>query len=291
MQQLDIFADSRDRVLVNLLADAVVGNDPAQARAAAAALREEFPDDRHLAPAQALIDALAAEALAGDSPLPDVAAALAARSHIEQVVQASALTLLGSEAAPTWLAARWRALARRASALPFDSAHPQAHAAALWLQGRAWDEAAAAVEGIESWRRKPQPLAWMVQARWHLAGQDATWPLLAELAWLAPPRLPALLALLRDTRLLKLARAFEAAFEDTPDWSWWPAWLLVEQALLAAPLDTAQTAADAAPERTFKLLLSLLRLERQGRHHEIIALRRQLQALQPTLFSAYMATR
>ena len=73
--------------------------------------------------------------------------------------------------------------------------------------------------------------------------------------------------------------------------SWRPAWLLVEQPLLTAPLDRAQTAAEAAPERGFKLVLSLLRLERQGRHPDIVAQRRQLQALHPALFAIYMGTR
>lgn len=291
MQQLDIFADSRDRVLVNTLAEVLVRAEIEAARVAARALRSEFPDDRHLPHAAALIDALQAEQHAGDIAWTAAGAALAARRNLEHRLQAAALAMLGRESADTWLATRWQALARRARALPFDSASAEAHAAALWLQGRAWAEAADAVQGIESWRRKPQPLAWMVQAAWHLQGPDSAWPLLAELAWLAPQRLPPLLALLPDPRLHKLARAFESAFDAEPDWAWWPAWLLVEQPLLAAALDAVQTAAETAPERGFKLVLSLLRLERQGRHHDVVALRRQLKALHPALFAAYMATR
>ena len=291
MQQLDIFADSRDRVLLNTLADALVQGNRAASHAAIAALRSEFADDRHLGPATLLIDALDGEALAGDSPVADAAAALAARGPIDTLLHDAARTVLGREAAPHWLTIRWLAVARRARALPFDPACTDAHAAALWLQGRAWAEAADAVRGIESWRRKPQPLAWMAQATWHLSGPDSAWPLLAELAWLAPRRLQPLLALLPDPRLHKLARKFEDAFDTAPDWAWWPTWLLVEQPLLATPLDSAQSAAEAAPERGFKFVQSLLRLERQGRHPDIMALRRQLQALQPALFAVYMSTR
>ena len=291
MHQLDIFADSRDRVLLNTLADALVQGDRAASHAAIAALRSEFPDDRHLEPAALLIDALDGEAMAGDSPVADAAAALAGRNLIDTLLHGAARTVLGREAALPWLAIRWLALARRARALSFNPACTEAHAAALWLQGRAWAEAADAVRGIESWRRKPQPLAWMAQATWHLSGPDSAWPLLTELAWLAPQRLQPLLALLPDPRLHKLARKFEDAFDTAPDWAWWPAWLLVEQPLLAAPLDSAQTAAEAAPERGFKLVQSLLRLERQGRHPDIVALRRQLQALHPALLKIYMSTR
>jgi hypothetical protein len=291
MQQLDIFADSRDRVLVNFLAEALARDDTEPARAAAEALRSEFPDDRHLAPAALLIEALALEQRAADTPLADATAALAAHRRLEHTLHPAALAMLGREGAGDWLAKRWQALARRAHSLPFDIGCAEVHAAALWLQGRAWAAAAEAVQGIESWRRKPQPLAWMAQASWHQSGPDSAWPLLAELAWMAPQRMPALLALLPDKRLHKLARDFESALEDEPDWAWWPAWLLVEQPLLAATLDAAETAAESAPERAFKVVRSLLRLERQGRHHDIVALRGRLKELHPALFAAYMATR
>lgn len=291
MQQLDIFADSRDRVLLNTLADALVQGGVESAHAAIATLRSEFPDDRHLDPAARLVAALDEEILAADSPLADAHTALAAHGHIAAALQQAAHSVLGRDAAPAWLHSRWQALAHRARALPFDAACANAHAAALWLQGRAWAEAAAAVRSIESWRRKPQPLSWMAQATWHTSGLDSAWPLLAEVAWLAPQRLQPLLALLPDPRLHKLARKFEGAFDSAPDWAWWPAWLLVEQPLLAEPLDAAQTAGEATPERGFKLVQTLLRLERQGRHPDIVAQRRQLQALQPALFTIYMSTR
>jgi hypothetical protein len=291
MQQLDIFADSRDRVLLNTLAEALLRDEVAASRTAAAVLGSEFPDDRHLGSAALLIEALAAEATAGAAPLPHAAAALAGRAAIEQTLQAAAATLLGAEAAAGWLASRWRALARRAVALPYDADSAPAHAAGLWLQGRAWAEALVAVESIESWRRRAQPLAWMAEAVWHLRGPDRAWPLLAELAWLAPLRLPDLLARLPDRRLHKLAQGFEAAFETGPDWAWWPAWLLVEQPLLAAALDGALAAGETPPERGYQLMQALLRLERQGRHAERVALRQQLRGLYPELFAAYMATR
>ena len=62
MHQLDIFADSRDRALLNNLADALVQGDRAAAHTAITTLRSEFPDDRHLGPATLLIDALDGEA-------------------------------------------------------------------------------------------------------------------------------------------------------------------------------------------------------------------------------------
>lgn len=292
MDQLDIFNDSRDLQLANALAEALALGDAVAARGACAALQAEFPADHHLAPAELLIAALDAESRARARPLPDAAAADAACRHIEQVLAAAAVKVLGRDAAPRWLRMRWQALARRATTLAFDPATAGSHAAAMWLSAAGWQEAAAAVQTIESWHRKPVPLAWMAQASWHLAGPDAAWPLLAEVAWRAPQRVPALLDLLPDQRLARLARRFDsAAIDDETDWALWPAWLLVDQPLLSQPLEAARCDGDSAPERTFKTVLSLLRLERAGRQHDIVALRSRLQSQHAGLFAAYMANR
>ncbi|MGF6301181.1 MULTISPECIES: hypothetical protein [Paraburkholderia] len=100
----------------------------------------------------------------------------------------------------------------------------------LWLL--AGDRAAAieAVEAIESWSRIPAPLAWMTEARYRAAGLDAAWPLLAQLAWLAPARFVALLPALGDASLDALRQRFDAEFPGTgevDDYSWFPAWLLL----------------------------------------------------------------
>jgi hypothetical protein len=214
----------------------------------------------------------------------------AARAHIEKQLAPAASSLLGSAAARPWLAQRWRWLATQARSQPFGADTAAVHAAALWLHAQAWSEAADAVQGIESWRRIPIALGWMARARWHLQGADAAWPLLAELCWLAPTRARALALDLPDRNLRRLCTAFEANFE-ADDWALWPAWLLVEQPLLSGPLSHAQVSADGVPERCFNLLLSLLHLERQGRHAERVEQRRQLQQLCAPLFKAYMATR
>jgi hypothetical protein len=86
---------------------------------------------------------------------------------------------------------------------------------------------------------------------------------------------------------------FEECFEPAKgaDWAWLPAFALVERPLLAGPLATAEPPADEAPAEAFKTVAALLRLERQGRHHEIVAQRARLKALSGPLMKAYMATR
>ena len=115
MHQLDIFADSRDRVLLNNLADALVQGDRAASHAAIAALRSEFPDDRHLGPAILLINALDGEALAGDSPVADAAAALAARDPIDTLLHDAARLPCTSASAKVLSSTRSRLSAKMSS--------------------------------------------------------------------------------------------------------------------------------------------------------------------------------
>lgn len=302
MQQLDIFNDSRDLQLRNDLAAALAALDAAAAVWARQALADEYPHDAALPAADVLIAALAH---ASDTAFADLAEALAARHHLQAHIGPAAQTVFGHEGAAPWLRAQWQRLAQRALALPYRGELADGHAAALWLQAGAWAQAAAAVQGIASWRRIPQPLAWMLQAQWQQTGPggpDAAWPLLAELCWLAPERARQVMSALPDAALHKRMRRFEGEFADelepadgpdggTPAWAWFPAWLLVEQTLPAAPLGGAQAGLNTLPERGFRLVQSLLRLERQGRHHEVVAHRRDLLGLNARLFALYMKTR
>ena len=313
MQQLDIFNDGRDTQLVHRLAEAVRAGDSNAAALALQSLQTEFPDDRHLSAATTLLtclnDACSSPALHFSTSEP----ARQSLAHLTQQLMPAAQRLLGAADASPWLAQRCKQLATRCAGLPYRSDSKDVHAAALWLRAGAWAEAAQAVHGIESWRRRPTPLGWMAQASSQLEGADAAWPLVAELAWLRPSRVPGLVAVLAQPEFTKLAQRFETAegawldadgansaraapaagSTDTTasDWAWWQAWLLVEQPLLWRPLSTAQTQADGPAQRAFHLMLSLMHLEKRGSHHELIAHRKQLREQSPALFAAYMATR
>lgn len=292
-RQLDIFDDSRDLALRNDIAQGLLRGDWPAAQRSAAALRAEFGDDPALAPAALLIEHLRDEAAAAPASIPDGATVLERRQRVEETLSHAANELMGAADARTWLARQWRALARRAQPLPWQPEQPQAHAASLYLQAGDWADAAEAVRAIESWRRIPQPLLWMTQACWHMQGADAAWPLLTEALWLAPGRARALLAQLPDKPLARLVRRFEADFEpeDDPDWAWLPAWALVDQPALAEVLAGASSDADAAAIRGFRLVIALLRLERAGRHHDVVEHRRQLRSLDERLFALYMRAR
>ncbi|MDP1901553.1 MAG: hypothetical protein Q8K96_14025 [Rubrivivax sp.] len=294
-RQLDIFDDSRDVALRNDLAQALLDGDQVTARSIANTLQAEFGADPVLAPAAALIEHHHwRQSLDANGHL-DVATVLDARHRLDGPVAPAAIAVFGAHAAPAWLAGQWRWLAGQASAIGWHPAHAEAHAAALYLRGQAWPQAAEAVARIDSWRRIPVPLLWMTQARWRGDGADAAWPLLAEALWLAPARAAALLPALADTHLDRLVARFEERFDPTAasgaDWAWLPAFALVDQPLLAGPLSPATPSTETASGEGFTVVMALLRLERQGRHHEIVAHRARLRTLSATLFAAYMATR
>jgi hypothetical protein len=291
--QLDLFDHSADVMLRNEALEALQRGDHAAALAARQRLASEQPGDPALAPLEAMIDALRRAEAGAALPLMNHETLAQAHAELSGAVAVAARAMLGEAAASDWLRARWAALARRAAALPFAAGRDE-HAAALWLLAGDAAAAEAAVTGIASWRRIPAPLAWMSEARHRLQGLDASWPLLAELAWLAPRRFAALLPALHDTALSRLWRAFEDSFEDAGTErgaAWFPAWLLCVKPALAAVLSLAEAGQHRAPEQALRLLVQLIGLEHQGRQRDLVEGRRRLRDLHPGLFAEYMATR
>lgn len=287
--QLDLFEHSRDVMLRNDAIDALARHEPRAARAACERLAEERPADEALPALRALVEGV--EGLGGaaiedhDALARAWRAVEALRAPCERVFRAQACQ---------WLAPLWEDLAARARNLPLRADAAPEHAAPLWLAAGNWSAAARATEAIESWRRIPAPLAWMIEARLHLLGLQACWPLVAELGWLAPARLDALLHRSREPMLAALVQAFDERFEgagDTADAAWFAAWVLTERPEVAEQAGAAWPARHEAPERAFRTLLELIRLERQGRQREIVERRKALRELHPALFAAYMKTR
>jgi len=290
--QLDIFDHSRDVMLRNDVAQALEQRDAAAARAACLVLAAEYPQDGSLPSLERLIEALAQQG--GQPPFADPAAACEARAMLVEHIEPAALSVFGVRAGTGWLTPLWRELAARAGRLPFRSEHLEEHAAPLWLRAGDAQSAAAAVESIESWRRIPAPLGWMAEARHRLDGLEASWPLLAELAWLAPPRFDSLTRRLGDPALDKLLKAFGTSFDDVgppDDLAWFPAWVLTEKPGLARWLSLAERSLDSAPERGMRRMLELLSLEKQGRHAEMMDRRKQLLQAHEPLYRAYMRSR
>jgi hypothetical protein len=291
MQQLDIFADSRDVTLRNDVLERLQLCDAVLARAALAQLASEYPDDGALADLRVLIRMLECTS---SEPFADHDALAAAHRTLEAEVTPAVRRVLPGRAIQPWLAACWRSLAQRAEALAFCAADADRHAAPLWLRAGDWSAARQSVERIESWWRIPAPLAWMAEARYRSDGLDAAWPLLAELAWMAPARFDALLAILADASLDALRKRFDAEFVgrgEAEDYVWFPAWLVIVKPSLASLLSKARVQRHQAASRATVLLGEILRREREGDQHELVCLRQDLSRLNTGIFDAYMETR
>ena len=279
------------------------------AQQAWARLSQSYPQDVALDPLALLIQALAQ---VPGKPAPDTAALARERQSVQCLIKPAALATLGPQAACQWLVPLWRDIAQRGAHLRFQAENADGHSAALWLLAGDWAAAEQAVAGIESWRRIPAPLAWMAEARYRQGGLDGhdkiggqpagaaqrddqrAWPMLAELAWLAPARFDALQRHLADPLLARLRRRFDAGFDgagDSSDLAWFPAWVLTDTPALATRLALAQPSLHSAAERGMRLLLDLLALERLGRHHDLVARRKSLRDLCAPLYAAYMASR
>ena len=291
MQQLDIFADSRDVMLRNDVLEQLQRRDAAEARQAWQKLADGFPDNEALAGLATLVEVLEGD---GATPFADHGALAAVCRHLDDPVEPAARRLLGETAGRAWMASCWRAVAQQAAALPFRAEERDHHAAPVWLRAGDWKEATRAVGRIESWRRIPPPLAWMVEARYRAEGLESALPLLTELAWLSPGLLADLLHRIHDASVDGLRKKFDASFDgagQVSDLAWFPAWALIEKPGLALVLREAQPSRQTAPERAVRLLLQILNLERQGSQHELVERRKALRDLHAGLYAAYMKTR
>lgn len=296
--QLDIFEHGREVMLRNDAAHALERREASGARQACNALSQEYPADDSLPSLRVLTDYLEAAEIGRDDAFRDHASLREAREMLQETIRDAAQRIFGDRAAAVWLAVSWHDIARRAGSLAFDARDPQDHAAPIWLRAGNWEAAVQAVATIESWRRKPAPLAWMAEARLHLLGLQATWPLLAELGWLSPALLENVAQRSPDPLLPQLIRSFEAKFDaaspgdgEIADLSWFAAWVLIERPGLREQLALAQASQHSAQEQAMRLLVELLGLERQGRHADIVERRKVLRDLQASLYAAYMKSR
>ena len=285
--QLDLFEDSRNVTLNYAVLKALAAYDTDAATLAVAALHDEFPQHHDLPAHQQLIEQLSdfRRTLQPDS-LPS------RHRQIKEILLPLAEQLFGSAQARVWARPLWTALAQTAATLDYDKAHPEIHAATLWLAADAPDKARSAIEKIPSWRRIPTPLAWMTEIEIKQGTPETWWPLLAELAWLAPDRLESLLTTV-TVAVNRQKTQFLAAFENDGehhDLAWFPAWLLIHHSELRDLLRPAQPA-QSEPAQAFHLLLDLLHLEKNGQQAAQIAQRVKLRALAPDLFADFMRSR
>ena len=286
--QLDIFEHSRDVMLRNSVIGTLRIRNAAATARAIDELAAEYPGDSMLPVFKLLCDRLSSRVT---GPLNRASAGELLRA-IEGTI-AAAQRVFGNEA-EDWLSPFWVELATATRGLAFDARDEAVHAAPFLLRAGKWAEASACIESIPSWRRKPAPLAWKMEATARMNGMDLLWPLLAELSWMAPRRAEALTERLKLSELTPLVRSFNADFEGegtANDFAWFPAWVLIVHPGFRDRFQGAQAGANTPSERCARLVLELLGFERQGRHAVLIEGRRKLRDTHRMLFERYMQSR
>lgn len=288
--QLDIFEHSRDVMLKNDVIGALERRDATDARSNRAALYSEYPDSLCMQDLDQMIEAL-------EKPRSRIQThqdLSTAQQWLADSVEPATLRVLGNRTGQVWLSPLWKDLATSAAALPFHPNTPFDHGAPIWLRMGDWAAAVSTVKTIESWRRKPVPLSWMLHANLELAGLQANLGMLAELAWISPKRLDAIASATTEPMLKQLVRKFEttfAGYETISDLVWFPAWVLTERPNFAASFALAQPSNHSPAEKAMRIMIALLGLERQGRHHDTVTERKHLKAVNEELFLAYMKSR
>jgi hypothetical protein len=206
----------------------------------------------------------------------------------------TARRFLGAEAA-AFLRPVWQTLAATAATMPFDDGHPRAHPGWLCQQYGDWPAVHAAVEAERDWEARPLLRCWMGLARHHLGEPETAIRLWLPLCWMDPalfakhaPGLPS--APVREAwDAFERAAPFDEALTDTTSAAtWFPAWLLVRHPGLTN-LFRGDDIPDAdTPTRAFRVLLSLLPLERGALNDELVNQRRALRQISPGFFSSYL---
>lgn len=290
MEQLDIFADSADVMLRNDVMTALRQHDAAASQDALSRLASAYADDARLPDLRQLVDALVHPPV----PVLDRTSAQIHLEIIETCFAPAAERIFGNKAAD-WLEPLWATLATALAEQAFDPSDETLHPAPLYLRACDWKAAAEHCEAIPSWRRQPAPLAWQIEARFHLKGLADVWPLLCGLAWMDSPRAEALARRLPEPKLTALLREFDSSFENTdaaiPDFAWFPAWLLIAHPQIKDAVRLAPAGTNNRPERCARQVLALLTLERQGQQRTLASERQKLKGLHEGVFALYMQHR
>jgi hypothetical protein len=278
---------------VHAIVTSLVARDIDRVATGLGQLRHEHPAHPDLTSLTLLADTLQTLTLSAATAATH-ATLTAGVNELERHVAPAARRFLGVEA-DSFLRPCWKALAVASATLPLDSTDPRVHPGWLCQQYGDWAGVRAAVGAEPDWTRTPLLRYWMALARHHLGEAETAVRLWLPLCWidssffvLHAPSFP-------SAPLREAWNAFERAapFDDGPaaatdTAAWFPAWLLVRHPGLANLFQTEEVPDAGAATRAFRVLLSLLPLEREGLTQEVVGQRRALRSISPAFFRHYL---
>jgi len=291
--QLDLFLDGHDAILVHDIVTSLVARDLDRVATGLGRLQREHPAHPDLTSLTLLADTLQTPSLSAATAAPH--ATLTARvDELERRVSPAARRFLGAEAG-AFLRPSWMTLAATATTVPFDGIYPRAHPGWLCQQYGDWAAVRAAVEAEPDWARTPLLRYWMALARHHLGEPETAVRLWLPLCWIDPSLFVLHAPSFPSAPVREAWNAFERAapFDEAPPVArntaaWFPAWLLVRHPGLANLFQTEDVPDAGAATRAFRVLLSLLPLEREGLTREVVSQRRALRSISPGFFRHYL---
>lgn len=280
-KQPDLFLDGTEMAAQNGLIDALAARNRPAAVEALHRMAEIDPGHWTLAPAEALIEALAA-------PFPEQPDhALSYLQTLEQRWLPAAATLLHT-GVRDFMSPLWRAAGAALEKNPFDPDDSKAHASWAYLNGLDWEGVKRCALGVPDGESEPILQVRLAQAAWrlrHYAEAVGRW---FWLCWHAPAYFEECVeaAGFPDTRL---KNAWDVAKDQELDpplaTYWFPAWTMIEEPGLARTL--APCGGDSEGERAYDHVLAL---RRGHSDREDLDRRRALRDLHPGLLGRYLDT-
>lgn len=280
--QMDLFIDAAANRLVNGIVQSLAGRNYQEARRLLERLFEADPGHPRLGALEQMIEA--GNRLA--EPVQDGRQEL---DYLQRTLQPMAERELGRESS-SLLVPHWRRLTSALQGRPFDPAQPELHASFTAIGAFAWEDVLAAIENEPDWRHRPVLIGRHAAACGRLHREVAALQGWFHLCWAFPDHAQ-VIAHQAEPALRQAWREFLLVDPELAP-AHFPAWLLLLRPGLARQLTDPES--DSACPPAFSLIYRL-QLERsqsaQAPGKATVERRRQLQALEPDLFTHYMRTR
>ena len=280
-KQPDLFLDGTEMAAQNGLIDALAARNRPVAVEALHRMAEIDPGHWTLAPAEALIEALAA-------PFPErLDHALAYLQTLEQRWLPAAATLLHT-GVRDFMSPLWRAAGNALEGAPFDPDQPRAHASWAYMHGLDWEGVRRSAAAVSESDSEPVLQVRLAEAAWRLRSHGEAVGRWFWLCWHAPAHFEECVDAAGFPHS-RLKRTWETARDQdldppiTP--SWLPAWAVIEEPGLARALSPC--GGDSDGERAYDHVLAL---RRGHSDREDLDRRRALRDLHPGLLARYLAT-
>jgi hypothetical protein len=206
----------------------------------------------------------------------------------ESIVQR--LRPLVGEHCDTFACMLWSGLADQFAQLSFSNDDFKVHAGWMYLQARNARKALTAFDGIDAAKAPQEIVEGIVWATFVAEGFSFGWPPLCWHAWRWPEATRELIRQIEDIDINALERAFTRDCDLTMDW--FPAWAMTQVPAMAVSLRRAVAGRESdllsAAQQCAIAVYNLVIAEVGGAF--VADKRRQLQAIEPWIYTQYMLT-